>query len=135
MTGSKSSTMGRSVSAFVLALHLVVFVLGGALLGRAPARADDAGRLRALVTATTGTGEGPAAFSQSDGRLESGTRPRADRGARGASGAPLHVTLPSGPPSVGPAAFAGLIEWRTPSRADRPPPSIVYAARGPPPAS
>jgi hypothetical protein len=129
-----ASTTRRSFSVVLLAVHLVVFLFGGALVGERAARA--AGRTTMIVAVATASSDGATVTTASDGRLERGVaRERGARGERSSVGAgalPLGFLVPSGGPTVGPAALIGSIDWRSASRELRPAPSVVHGARGPP---
>jgi hypothetical protein len=117
------------MSVVLLALHLVVFALGGALAGQTSAHAASR---RAIVTASSGAGDGAVVVSASASRLELGTRPRGDRGDRGAGTPSLDVVLPRSLPSIAPAGLSGTLDGDSAEREMRPPPSVVNGARGPP---
>jgi hypothetical protein len=121
----------RSFSFALLALHLLVFVIGGALATEASAMASGPGP---VVVATTSGGDGAAMAASGDGRLESGTRARAHRGERGASGGPLDAVVPRGLAAIAPAGRAELRDWRSAARGHCSLPCVVNGARGPPPA-
>lgn len=117
------------MSFVLLALHLVAFVVGGALVGQAPAHAASR---RAFVTASAAGADGAAVVSATDSRLELGTRPRGDRGDRGAGAPPLDVFVPRGMPEIAPAGLSGTLDGDYATREIRPLPSVVNGARGPP---
>ncbi len=132
VTGEKrtrASMASRSFAVVLLAVHLVLFALGGAFLDASTARASNH---RVVVTATTGGSDGSALISQTDPRFELGTRPRGDRGDGMSGGPQLHFVIPRGLAAGGPAAFSGTLDWRSATRERRSEPSIVYGARGPP---
>jgi len=120
----------RSFSFALLVLHLLVFVIGGALATESAAMASG----RSAVVVATGSGADASAIASPDGRRpELGTRARGHRGERGSSGLSLEVVLPYGGVAIGPAALAEVRDWRSAVRGHRSLPCVVNGARGPPP--
>jgi len=120
----------RSLSFALLALHLLVFVIGGALATESSAMAS--GR-RAVVVATTSGADGAAIASADCGRLEIGTRARGDRRERASNGLSLYAVVPVARAAIGPAALTGLRDWRSALHGHHSLPCVVNGARGPPP--
>jgi hypothetical protein len=118
----------RVLAHALLAVHLVVFVLGGAFVARAPAQGSIH---RAVIAAVTGAGDGAAVTSPSDGRLERAARPRADRGERGGA-PPLDFVVASSTLTIAPASLTGAVEIAPASAPYRLLPSVVHGPRGPP---
>jgi hypothetical protein len=120
----------RSFSFVLLALHLLVFVIGGALATESSAMAS--GR-RSVVIATTSSDGGSAIASPDGRRAELGTRARGDGGDHGSGGLSLGLSLRAAHASIGPAELVALRDWRSFLQGHRSPPCVVNGARGPPP--
>lgn len=126
-------TTRHSFSLVLLAVHLVVFLFGGATIGERTAQAARHAAQRDRVVATSsGAIDSPAVVTAEGGRLELGARPRGDRDARGPGGLPLGFLIPSGAPTIAPAALTGSLDSSATTREVRPAPSVVNGARGPP---
>lgn len=123
-----ASTTRRSFSFVLVAIHLVVFLFGGALLGERTARAASR---HAIVTASTGAGDSPTIVTAEGARLDLAARARGERGERG-SGPPVHFVLSSTTLEIAPAGISGTVDWRSASREPRALRSVVYLSRGPP---
>lgn len=112
----------------LLAVHLVVFVLGGAFVTRSPTHGPPA---RAAVAALASSGDGTAVVTPAEGRLER-TRPRGDRGERGGGSPHLDFVVPRSGLGVAPASFAGSLTIAAAAADHRLLPSVVHGPRGPP---
>lgn len=121
--------MKRSLSFALLALHLLVFVIGGVLATETSAVAS--GR-RAVVVATASGADGALVASPSGARFEIGTRARGDR-ERGSNGLALDVVVPRAHGAVGPAELTGLRDWRSAAHGHRSLLCVANGARAPPP--
>ena len=120
--------MRRVFAQALLALHLVVLVVGGALAARAPAQASVH---RAVISVVAGGGDAPTVVSTTEGRIELATRTRGERGERGGS-PPLDFVLPSSAVSIAPASLTGSLALPSASSPHRLLPSVVHGPRGPP---
>jgi hypothetical protein len=123
MTGAR-----RLLAHALLAVHLVVFVLGGAFVARAPAQAPLS---REAVTALGTSNDGTVVVSTNEGGLER-TRPRGDRGERGAGSPHLDLLLPRSGVGVAPASLTGSLAIVAEAVDHRLLPSVVHGPRGPP---
>jgi hypothetical protein len=128
------TTTTRAVSLILLAVHLVVILLGGALLGEARTRPAGRGALAlAVATAQAGFGgDGLSIASSSDPRMDRATRPRGDRGERGSGSPPLDALVPSAVPSMGPPSLAVSFAAGPTARVGGRSPSVINGPRGPP---
>jgi hypothetical protein len=124
----------RSFSFVLLALHLLVFVIAGALAAESSAMASGGRSVPgARVVVTTAT-DGSTAIASPDGRRsELGTRARGDRGDSGSSDLSLALVLPPTHASIGPAELVAVRDWRSFIQGHRSLPCVVNGARGPPP--
>lgn len=126
----RSFSLVRRLRLVLLALHLLVFVIGGALATSSSAMAS--GR-HAVVIATTSS-DGSTVLASADGRRsELGTRARGDRGDGGSGGLALAPALPPTHASLGPAQLVAVRDWRSFIQGHRSLPCVVNGARGPPP--
>ncbi len=108
----------------LLAVHLVVFVLSGAFVVRAPGAA----LARPAVSALATSSDGSVVVSTSDSGLER-TRPRSERGA----GSPdLAFVLPRSGLGIAPASLTGSLAIVSTTVDHRRLPSVVHGPRGPP---
>ncbi len=123
MTGAR-----RVLAHALLAVHLVVFVLGGAFIARTPAQAPFS---RPTVSALATNNDGSVVVSSGDGRLEH-TRPRGDRGERGAGTPHLALVLPRAGIGIAPASLTGSLAAVVANVDHRLLPSVVHGPRGPP---
>jgi hypothetical protein len=124
----------RFFALILLAVHLLVFVVGGVLLGETPARAAGP---RDGATATVSVGiarDVPSAASSSDSRLDRATRmrTRSDRGQRASGGLPPILFVPNASPSIAPPSAAAVCDAPTGACTKRAVPSVVNGPRGPP---
>ncbi|MDB5215441.1 MAG: hypothetical protein JWO86_3368 [Myxococcaceae bacterium] len=124
--------MKRSLSFALLALHLLVFVLGGALSSASTASNAAAAGHRVVVVASGYGIDGSTVAPPQDGRLELGTRARGDRGERGTGTLAIDAIVARGLVTIAPAGLVGLRDWRSAARGHGSLPCVVNGARGPP---
>jgi hypothetical protein len=124
-----TSVARRVFAQALLAVHLVVFVLGGAFGALAPAQSS---LHRVAISAVAGGSEAPAVISSSDSRLELATRPRGDRGERSGGAPPLDFVPAASLLTIAPASLTGSIALPPARAAHRLLPSVVHGPRGPP---
>ncbi len=112
----------------LLAVHLVVFVLSGAFVVRAPGAAQPS---RPAVSALATSSDGSVVVSTSDSGLER-TRPRSDGFERGAGSPDLAFVLPRSGLGIAPASLTGSLAIVSTTVDHRRLPSVVHGPRGPP---
>lgn len=126
--------MKRWLSFVLLALHLLVFVIGGALATGSSALASGRCSFAGAPLVVTASSDGTTAIAAPDGRRsELGTRARGDGGDHGSSGPSLGPSLLPTHASIGPAELVAVRDWRSFLLGHRSLPSVVNGARGPPP--
>jgi hypothetical protein len=122
-------SLRRALAEALLAVQLVLFVLGGAFVVRAPAHTAH----RAAIAAYAGAGgDGTSISSASEGRLERIARARRDRGERGGGPPPLALVLTQSALTVAPASLDGSQAIAIATVSYRRLPSVVHGPRGPP---
>ena len=123
MTGAR-----RLLAHALLAVHLVVFVLSGAVV---PASAGVQHLSRPAASALASSSDGSVVVSTSDTGLER-SRPRTDGGERGAGSPDLAFVVPRSELGIAPASLTGSLAIVIAAADHRPLPSVVHGPRGPP---